>query len=261
MKKNIDSQYDLLVNPFPILPIHFTIPSVKHEPQQIHDNYSEIHKLLEEYPEMMVFYNGPKCGASAPDHAHFQAGTSGVLPLQLSWQRLSRNLTKVISLNDNEDISIINEYPCPALLIRSHTQYGDEQLFLRLYEALPIKEDETEPMMNIVSWRRHDEFLSVVFPRRKHRPDCYYAEGAEQFIISPGALDMAGLIITPRQEDYERLTAARKSCSKSSHACRTSPVRNHSISRARRNPTSRWVSSVPTRYPSRSTNPISPRER
>ena len=207
VKKNIDSQYDLLVNPFPILPIHFTIPCVKHEPQQIHDNYSEIHKLLEEYPEMMVFYNGPKCGASAPDHAHFQAGTSGVLPLQFSWQRLSRNLTKVISLNDNEDISIINEYPCPALLIRSHTQYGDEQLFLRLYEALPIKEDETEPMMNIVSWRRNDEFLSVVFPRRKHRPDCYYAEGSEQFIISPGALDMAGLIITPRQEDYERLTA------------------------------------------------------
>ena len=83
----------------------------------------------------MVFYNGPKCGASAPDHAHFQAGTSGVLPLQLSWQRLSRNLTKVISLNDNEDISIINEYPCPALLIRSHTQYGDEALTATMPKA------------------------------------------------------------------------------------------------------------------------------
>ena len=205
-KKSVDNHFDLLVNPFPILPIHFTIPSVKHEPQRIRENYGEIHKLLEEFPEMMVFYNGPKCGASAPDHAHFQAGTSGRLPLQLSWQRLSRNLTTIISLNEGEDISLIEEYPCPALLIRSHSQYSDEQLFLRLYEALPMQEDDAEPMMNIVSWRRDDEYLSVVFPRGKHRPDCYYAQGNDQYIISPGALDMAGLIITPRQEDFERLT-------------------------------------------------------
>ena len=204
IKKEVDGQYELLVNPFPILQQHFTIPSLKHQPQRILDSYGEIHKLLEEYPEMMVFYNGPQCGASAPDHAHFQAGTSGLLPLQKSWQRLSRNLTPLISLNDDEDISLIDEYPCTALLIRSRSQYGDEQLFRRLYEALPAT--EPEPMMNIVSWRSNDDFLSVVFPRTKHRPDCYYKEGNEQFIISPGALDMAGLIITPRQEDYERLT-------------------------------------------------------
>ena len=205
-KKSVDNHFDLLVNPYPILPTHFTIPSVKHEPQRIRDIYSEIHKLLDEYPELMVFYNGPKCGASAPDHAHLQAGTSGRLPLQMSWQRLSRNLTLLISLNDDENISLIDEYPCPALLIRSHTPYGDEQLFLRLYDALPMLDDDTEPMMNIVSWRCDDEYLSVVFPRGKHRPDCYYAQGNDQYIISPGALDMAGLIITPRQEDFERLT-------------------------------------------------------
>ena len=206
VKKSIDNHYDLLVNPFPILPIHFTIPSVKHEPQLIREAYGEIHKMLEEYPEMMVFYNGPKCGASAPDHAHFQAGTSGVLPLQKSWKRLSHNFTPIISLNDDENISLIEEYPCAALLIRSRSQYGNEQLFRRLYEALPQREDETEPMMNIISWRHDDEYLSVVFPRRQHRPACYYAEGDSQFIISPGALDMAGLIITPRQEDFERIT-------------------------------------------------------
>ena len=204
IKKEIDGQYELLVNPFPILQQHFTIPSLKHQPQRILDSYGEIHKLLEEFPEMMVFYNGPQCGASAPDHAHFQAGTSGLLPLQMSWQRLSRNLTKLVSLNDDEDISLIDDYPCAALLIRSRSQYGDEQLFRRLYEALPAT--EPEPMMNIVAWRCNDDFLSVVFPRTKHRPDCYYKEGNEQFVISPGALDMAGIIITPRQEDYERLT-------------------------------------------------------
>ena len=203
-KKVLDGQWELLVNPFPILPQHFTIPSVKHQPQRILEMYGSIHKLLEVYPELMVFYNGPLCGASAPDHAHLQAGTSGLLPLQLSWQRLSRNLTPVISLNEDEDISLINDYPCTALLVRSRSQYGDEQLFRRLYEALP--EADMEPMMNIVAWRHEDEYLSVVFPRVKHRPDCYYKEGSEQYIISPGALDMAGLLITPREEDFERIT-------------------------------------------------------
>ena len=206
VKKPIDGQYDLLVNPYPILPIHFTIPSVKHEPQLIRNSYSEIHRLLNEYPSMMVFYNGPKCGASAPDHAHFQAGTSGVLPLQTAWQRLSRNLKPILNLNDEEGISLIEEYPCPALLIHSKSEYSDEQLFIRLYEALPVPEGEPEPMLNIVSWRHDTDYYSVVFPRKKHRPDCYYAEGCNQYIISPGALDMAGFIVTPRKEDFERIT-------------------------------------------------------
>ena len=204
VKKMVNGQYELLVNPFPILPQHFTIPSVKHQPQRILDSYGQIHKLLEEYSEMMVFYNGPLCGASAPDHAHFQAGTSGVLPLQMSWQRLSRNLTTIVELNEHDTLALIDDYPCTAFLIRSRSQYGDEQLFRRLYEALP--ENELEPMMNIVAWRSNDDFISVVFPRTKHRPDCYYKTGSEQFVISPGALDMAGLIITPRQEDFERIT-------------------------------------------------------
>ena len=205
IKKVFDSQYELLVNPFPILPQHFTIPSVKHQPQRIIDSYGEIHKLLEEYPELMVFYNGPLCGASAPDHAHFQAGTSGLLPLQMSWQRLARNLTLLVRLNEGEDISLIDDYPCTALLIRSRSQYGDEQLFRRLYEVLPAS--DPEPMMNIVSWRHDEEFFSVVFPRVKHRPDCYYKDGDDQYLISPGALDMAGLLITPREEDYQRITS------------------------------------------------------
>ena len=206
VKKSIDGQYDLLVNPFPILPIHFTIPSVKHEPQLIRKSYGEIHKLLAEYPQMMVFYNGPKCGASAPDHAHFQGGTSGILPLQMSWGRLSRDLKPVFCLNDEESISLIEEYPCPAFLIHSKSDYADEQMFIRLYEALPVPEGEPEPMLNIVSWRHEADYYSVVFPRQKHRPDCYYKEGDEQFIISPGALDMAGFIVTPRKEDFERIT-------------------------------------------------------
>ena len=205
MTKQIDDHFQLLVNPFPILPVHFTIPATKHQPQSIYRHYGEMHRLLSLHSELMVFYNGPKCGASAPDHLHFQAGTSGVLPLQTNWQRLSRNLTDVISLNDEEKISVLRDFLVPAFVIISKSEDSDEELFHRLYRSMPMRGDESEPMMNIIAWRKGDEFISIVIPREKHRPDAYFAEGEAQMMVSPGALDMAGLIITPREEDFSKI--------------------------------------------------------
>ena len=201
--------FDILINPFPILPIHFTIPSRYHQLQAIAGNYVQIHRLLRAYPQLMVFYNGPKCGASAPDHLHFQAGTSGMLPLQRDWQRLRATSVPLLKLNDTEGIYEIKDYICSAFAIVSHTEKHDVELFNYLYEALPLKEDETEPMMNIVAWRSEEGFVSVVFPREKHRPDCYSAAGEAQCLVSPGSLDMAGLLILPRQSDFERMTSER----------------------------------------------------
>lgn len=206
MSKQIDEKFHLLVNPFPILPVHFTIPARKHQPQLIYKNYGEIHRFISLHSDLMVFYNGPKCGASAPDHLHFQAGTNGILPLQTNWQRLSRNLTDIISLNDEEKISVVRDFIVPAFVIISKSAESDEALFRRLYKAMPQRGDETEPMMNIISWRKGEEFISVVIPREKHRPEAYFAEGDAQFVVSPGALDMSGLIITPREEDFRKLT-------------------------------------------------------
>ena len=205
MTKQIDDHFQLLVNPFPILPVHFTIPATKHQPQSIYRHYGEMHRLLSLHSELMVFYNGPKCGASAPDHLHFQAGTSGVLPLQTNWQRLSRNITDVISLTDEEKISVLRDFLVPAFVIISKSEDSDEELFHRLYRSMPMRGDESEPMMNIIAWRKGDEFISVVIPREKHRPDAYFAEGEAQMMVSPGALDMAGLIITPREEDFSKI--------------------------------------------------------
>ena len=205
MTKQIDDHFQLLVNPFPILPVHFTIPATKHQPQSIYRHYGEMHRLLSLHSELMVFYNGPKCGASAPDHLHFQAGTSGVLPLQTNWQRLSRSLTDVISLNDEEKISVLSDFLVPAFVIISKSEDSDEELFHRLYRSMPMRGDESEPMMNIIAWRKGDEFISVVIPREKHRPDAYFAEGEAQMMVSPGALDMSGLIITPREEDFSKI--------------------------------------------------------
>ena len=206
ISKQIDERFLLLVNPFPILPIHFTIPARKHQPQSIYKNYGEMHRFLSLHSELMVFYNGPKCGASAPDHLHFQAGTSGILPLQANWQRLSRNLTDIISLNDDEKIALIHDFVVPAFVIISKSEDSDEALFHRLYKSMPVRGDETEPMMNIIAWRKGDEYISVVIPREKHRPEAYFAEGDAQMMVSPGALDMSGLIITPREEDFRKLT-------------------------------------------------------
>lgn len=213
-------EYELLVNPFPILPMHFTIPLKSHKPQQIDGHYAMIHQLTAQFPKLTVFYNGPRCGASAPDHLHFQAGTGEQLPLRQQWSHLQEHLESVFALNDADSIALLSDFVVPAFVIRSKNAENDRRLFETLYTRLSTithhpsptthqLSTEEEPMLNIVAWREGDTTISVVFPRRKHRPDCYFAEGDSQVLVSPGALDMAGLIITPRQEDFERLTASK----------------------------------------------------
>ena len=209
--------YELLVNPYPILPRHYTIVADHHTPQRILPMLPLMMKLLEQNPELTVFYNGPLCGASAPDHAHLQAGTSGILPLQREWPRLSQHLTPLpvggnlqsLAKNDDALLATIDDYPCTAVLIRAAKASDCLALFRRIYRSLPIPDGQTEPMMNIVAWRNGSDYLIVVFPRAKHRPDCYYQTGDDQLLVSPGALDLAGLIITPRREDFEKLTAEK----------------------------------------------------
>ena len=206
MHRVIDGKYELLVNPFPILPVHFTLPTMKHQPQRILSMYDEMLRLAERNTDLTILYNGPHCGASAPDHAHLQTVGTGHLPLQQAWQRLSRNLTEVVKDDEDNGIWQVADYPAAAFVIRSHGQNVGERLFRRLYDALPPAEDDTEPMMNIIMWQSDNAVHSVVLPRRKHRPDCYTATGDAQYIISPGAVDMGGLIITPREQDFRRVT-------------------------------------------------------
>ena len=206
MHRVVEDKYELLVNPYPILPLHFTLPTLKHQPQRILPMYGTMLRMAERDTALTLLYNGPNCGASAPDHAHLQAVSSGCLPLQQSWQRLSRNLVEAYKGDDENGIWLVADYPAAAFVIRSRSQEQGERLFRRLYNCLPPAADDTEPMMNIILWRSGDETLSVVLPRRKHRPDCYTATGDAQYIISPGAVDMGGLIITPRETDFRRLT-------------------------------------------------------
>lgn len=199
-----ENALDLLVNPFPILPTHFTLPAHTHQPQQVIECYPAIYRTLDTYPELTVFYNGPQCGASCPDHLHLQAGMPAILPLQTQWARLSRSLKPLSVLSETEEIALIQDYVCPAILIRAKSEKSFRKMFQKVYQALPTPMGEaTEPMMNILAWRNAEETLTIIFPRRKHRPACYNSE----YLVSPGALDMAGLVITPRREDYDRLSS------------------------------------------------------
>lgn len=207
MQKQVDKNFTLLINPFPIMPQHYTIPLRTHRPQSIGMNYGEIYRLLNAYPTLTVFYNGPKCGASAPDHMHFQAICSGMLPLQTNWPRLSRGSEVLLSKDERGAVAAVRDFAVPVFSIRTTDQHTGEQLFRKLYSALPMHGGETEPMMNIIAWRDGDDYQVVVIPRTKHRPDCYFADGEEKRLVSPGSLDMAGFIVTPRPEDFETLTA------------------------------------------------------
>ena len=217
----IEHHYQVLVNPFPILPQHFTIPTRRHKPQNIWEHFGTMRHLAWTMPHHIVFYNGPLCGASCPDHMHLQAGSRGIVPIERDWQLYENQLKKLYPLTGGETqemedagntsqrcgLFLLKTWACPVFVIRSLPEETDSLLCQRLYRALPIPEGETEPRMNVICWRekgdesRSDEIVTLVFPRKKHRPDCY-----GEVLVSPGALDMGGLIITPREEDFQKIT-------------------------------------------------------
>ncbi|MEE1308462.1 MAG: DUF4922 domain-containing protein, partial [Bacteroidaceae bacterium] len=224
-----EKHYQILVNPYPILPQHFTIPMRRHTPQSIYSSFGTLRRMAWNMPKHLVFYNGPLCGASCPDHMHLQAGSRGIVPLERDWAMYENKLRKLYPLTGEQTATmeeagnvgnrcglyILEGYACPVFVIRSMPAESDSILCQRTYNALPIEGNEAEPRLNIVCWRqegtasRPDELVTLIFPRSKHRPDCYYAEGEEQLMISPGALDMCGLFITPREQDFNALTSEK----------------------------------------------------
>ena len=193
----LNEGFEWLVNPFPILPEHYTIAAREHRPQRFLDAYEAMIQATKSLPEeYIVFYNGPKCGASAPDHLHLQAGIAKDIPL----------IAYAKSLPQEGSVQAIAPFGYLAYLVHNAE---DSSAFHQLYETLPIPEEEYEPRINVVAYRKGDKVTLIVIPRHAHRPRCYSSEGDAQYLISPGALDMCGLLITPRLEDYERLTATR----------------------------------------------------
>lgn len=179
-----NNQYVILVNPYPIFPRHLTIPALEHTPQRITGRFEAMLDLAQELDDYVLFYNGPKCGASAPDHFHFQAGNKGFLPIERE-----RN------------------WAGGALRIESGNRQEALDRFRQLYDALPLHAD-TEPMLNLLTWFEGGKWTVCLFPRKKHRPACYFAEGEANLLISPASVDVGGVFITPLEKDFEKITAA-----------------------------------------------------
>ena len=204
---NYNDEYLILVNPFPIFDEHFAIPTFIHQPQEIIDNFSsmlELGKDLGKY--YSVFYNGPKCGASAPDHLHFQACTKNIMPIENELGRIIPNKAKVLYEGANTSVYASKNYLRNFFVIEADDKRSAISQFNHLQNAIKeVLDTSEEPMMNIIvlyetSWK------ILVFFREKHRPSQYFIDGYDRILISPAAVDFGGLLITPREEDFNKIT-------------------------------------------------------
>lgn len=197
-------QYTILINPFPIFPRHLTIPVNDHTPQRILPRFGDMLRLAAALPDFTIFYNGPKCGASAPDHAHFQAGNRGFMPLESAWADYRTEVCHVVGAT----LYHIALAPCPALAIVATEEAAARSIFEAYYHAMKLRPGEEEPMMNILCWKEAEAWTILLFPRKKHRPACYSAEGEANILLSPASVDMGGVFITPLEKDFEKITSS-----------------------------------------------------
>jgi hypothetical protein len=199
---------ELLVNPYPILPNHFTLPLKQHVQQELKPVYADMLHLANKWQDIALFYNGAKCGASAPDHAHLQAVRRADIPLVNGSWNGSLLFGEPVWRVEGACLYNVAGYLVPYFMLTSQNISHSVELFERLIAAMPLKDGEIEPRMNVIVYHtQSDGYVTVVIPRAEHRPGCYFANDCTQRLVSPGTLDMAGLVITPRECDFEQLTA------------------------------------------------------
>lgn len=193
--------YELLVNPFPIFSRHFTIPSVSHTPQRIAGRMADMACWAAMMPGYTIFYNGPRCGASAPDHMHFQAGNADALPLP----QMSRS---AVMATEGPGWTVYADAGAviPAFGIEAEGAEETGEAFSWLYAAM-AGDDSEEPMMNILCGCLGGRIVAVVIPRKAHRPD-FYGTGEGQVLISPASADLGGVFVFPRISDFTAADAA-----------------------------------------------------
>ncbi|WP_270516837.1 DUF4922 domain-containing protein [Sanguibacteroides sp. AM78-02pH3A] len=214
-----NENFDIRINPFPIFTPHFTVPAKRHIPQVLENYFRDMLSMAKDFPDYTVFYNGPRSGASAPDHLHFQLVPRHSMPLENDVINCSKETILPAFLTCQEKISSIAS---PVTFkIESITRYIRKNLILRtadekimqtafqylLTEIGKVTPNNPEPMLNLFVWYENGEWYVVLFPRQKHRPRQFFAEGKEHILFSPGCVDFAGVVISPRKEDFERFDA------------------------------------------------------
>ncbi len=201
----LSEDFLLLVNPFPILQKHFTIVNVAHTPQRILPYISQMLTISQQLDkEYTLFYNGAKCGASAPDHMHFQAGCSSQFPI---WKILEEKDSETLLEQEGLSIKAFESY-VKGIVIEGK-DFGNIEKFMKQILAVfaTLQQQEDEPMLNILA-KYEDTWQIILFPRAKHRPNQYFAEGDEQLLLSPASVDFGGLLAVPRKADFDRIDAS-----------------------------------------------------
>ena len=197
--------YQILVNPFPIFPEHLTIPHLDHTDQLIEGKFSDMLEIAKALEDFTVFYNGPKCGASAPDHFHFQAGIKRFMPIE----RDHRNGSFFHYSKSVMDVEVIKwtDYLRTILTFSARDKDQIASIFSKLFTRLKAQQpEEAEPMLNILASFQGSRWTVHIFPRQLHRPWQYFEDGEKQILLSPASVDMGGVLITPREEDYDKIS-------------------------------------------------------
>jgi len=206
MSLELGNDFILLVNPFPIFKNHFTIPSGHHVPQRLLNNLKAMLTIAKQMEGFLLFYNGPECGASAPDHLHFQAGETGFLPVETEFETLKGVPGSLLLQSGQLKIWAFDHYLRKMISFESSVLEqlleAITKLYLRFGRMQPQKE---EPMINLLCYFSKGKWVVHLFPRKLHRPSQFFAEGEKQLLISPASVDFGGVFITPRREDFDKI--------------------------------------------------------
>ncbi len=211
-------KYHILVNPYPIFPDHLVIAADRHTDQTIWKRYVDMLDLARKYQDFTFFYNGPKSGASAPDHHHFQAAPKGLMPLEADVEGFldfarndngeARNDKCMVHLTSLQDAHLYHyqRFTTGVFVLKAETSKSAAKLFYRLLDCAEIPEGETEPMFNLFTNYSNGEFRSIIVFRSRHRSHHYFSDGPDHLTMSPGCADMGGMFIVPVPEEYEKLS-------------------------------------------------------
>lgn len=203
---DMGNDFLLLVNPFPIFHTHFTIPSIHHFPQLLEFSLEDLLRISKQMEGYLLFYNGPECGASAPDHLHFQAGETGFLPVEAEFKYLSQTEGALLHQSDHLCIWAFDHYLRKMISIETDSiQKGVDAIKNILACFREIQPEKVEPLVNLLCSYSAGKWMLHLFPRKLHRPTQYFAEGNSQLMISPASVDFGGVFITPRREDFDKI--------------------------------------------------------
>jgi hypothetical protein len=201
-------EFLILCNPAPIFAEHFTISNIRHVPQLLKPHITTMLDLARDLsPASAVFYNGPKCGASAPDHMHFQANPLGLIPVEKAAQKDTHRVHRR-TLN-SVGVFTLKNFGRQVIVLESRMKENLRAILTGLFESLRRTTGTSEePMMNVLCSFADGSWRVIVFPRSKHRPDVYFKPEEERVLISPAAVDIGGLIVTPIERDFNTVDAA-----------------------------------------------------